>query len=109
RVHLGRVPDGGLQPQAVVDNQGTVHLIYYKGDPGHGDIFYVRSNDWGANFSAPVRVNSQPGSAVALGSIRGARLAVGRGGRVYVAWNGSTEALPKAPLNPVMAGDSPYN
>lgn len=109
RVHLGRVPDGGLQPQAVVDNQGTVHLIYFKGNPAHGDIFYVRSNDWGANFSAPVRVNSQSGSAVALGSIRGARLAVGRGGRVYVGWNGSTQALPKAPLNPVMAGDSPYN
>src|SRR6266850_8153242 len=36
-----RTPDGGIQPQAVVDSQGVIHLIYYKGDAGDGDIFYV--------------------------------------------------------------------
>jgi hypothetical protein len=33
-------------------------------------------------------VNHTPGSAMAVGNIRGAQLAVGRQGRVYVAWNG---------------------
>jgi hypothetical protein len=28
RVALVRTPNGGIQPQAAVDNQGVVHLIY---------------------------------------------------------------------------------
>lgn len=99
-VRLLRVPAGGIQPQAVADARGAVHLIYFAGDPRHGDIFYVRSFDGGNDFSAPVRVNSQPGSAIALGTIRGAQMAVGRAGRVHVAWNGSAVAEPKGPVNP---------
>jgi hypothetical protein len=90
-VSVRRVPDGGIQPQTAVDSAGTVHLVYFKGDPAEGDLFYVRSKD-GVTFSDPVRVNSVQGSAIALGNIRGARIAAGRGGRVYVAWNGSRKA-----------------
>src|SRR5262249_21094513 len=36
--------------------------------------------------------NSQPGSAIATGNIRGAHLAVGKNGRVHVAWMGSGKA-----------------
>src|ERR1051326_1095793 len=89
KVTLMRVPNGGIQPQVSVDAVGTVHMIYYKGDPGHGDLYYVRSRDGGVTFSAPVQVNSQPGSAIATGNIRGAHIALGRNGRVHVAWNGS--------------------
>ncbi len=46
-------------------------------------------------FSKPLRVNSQPGSAIAIGSIRGAHLALGKANRVHVAWNGSNKAEPK--------------
>jgi hypothetical protein len=88
-VTLVRVPDKGIQPQAVVDAKGVVHLIYFRGAPEHGDVFYVRSEDGGANFSRPLQVNSRPGSAIAVGNIRGAHLAVGKGGRAHVAWNGS--------------------
>ena len=42
-------------------------------------------------------MNSQEGSAVAIGSIRGAQLAIGKGNRVHVAWNGSSQAEPKGP------------
>jgi hypothetical protein len=87
-VALERVPEGGIQPQTIVDQNGTVHLIYFKGDPSEGDLFYARSKD-GFKFSDPIRVNSVTGTAVAVGNIRGARIAVGRRGRVYVAWNGS--------------------
>ena len=69
-VKMVRVPDAGIQPQAAVDDKGVIHLIYFKGDPAKGDIFYVHSADGGATFSAPVRVNSQPGSAIAIGTIR---------------------------------------
>lgn len=89
-----RVPNGGIQPQVVVDGKGVLHMIYYHGDPRHGDIFYVRSSDEGGTFSRPLRVNSGQGSAIAVGNIRGAHLAVGKGGRVHVAWNGSDKMGP---------------
>ncbi len=91
-----RVPNGGIQPQTAVDEHGTVHLIYFQGDPSHGDVFYIRSSDGGATFSSPLQVNHHSNSAIATGSVRGAQLAIGRNGRVHVAWNGSALALPEA-------------
>ncbi|MFL5340786.1 MAG: sialidase family protein [Gemmataceae bacterium] len=101
RVEVVATPDGGIQPQAVADAQGTIHLIYFKGEPGNGDLFYIRRETTGRS-SPPLRVNSQPGSAIATGTIRGGQIALGRGGRVHVAWNGSGKAEPKNP-----AGGSP--
>jgi hypothetical protein len=97
RVTLLRTPDGGIQPQAVVDTSGVIHLIYFKGDSGKGDVFYVRREPGKDGFSTPMRVNSQPGSAIAAGTIRGAQIALGKAGRVHVAWNGSGRAIPKGP------------
>jgi len=101
-VTLIHTPYAGIQPQAVVDAQGVLHLIYYAGDPAHGDIFYVHKK-LGADrpFSAPIRVNSLPGSAIAIGTIRGAQLAVGQSGRIHVVWNGSDLAS-KGPGGPPM-------
>ena len=95
-VRVTRLPNGALQPQAATDSAGVVHLIYFKGEPMHGDVFYVRSADGGATFTKPLRVNSQPGSVVATGTVRGAHMAVGKAGRVHVAWMGSQKAEPKA-------------
>ncbi len=94
RVEIARVPDGGLQPQVVVSD-GIVHLIYFKGDPKAGDIHYVRSTDNGSTWTRPLGVNSDKFSAVAMGTIRGAKLSVGRKGRVFVVWNGSAQAAPR--------------
>ncbi len=88
RVKLLRTPDGGIQPQAAVDSRGVVHLIYFKGDAAGGDIFYARQEPGQKAFAKPVPVNRQPGSAMAVGTIRGAQLAVGKNGRVHVAWDG---------------------
>lgn len=95
---LLRVPSHGIQPQAAVDTKGVVHLVYFKGEPGSGDVFYARSED-GVHFKDALRVNSQAGSVVATGTIRGAHLALGKNGRPHVAWNGAHKALPKAPGN----------
>jgi hypothetical protein len=89
KVMLVRLPGGGIQPQIAVDESGAVHMIYYQGDPQNGDLYYVRSRDGGASFSTPLRVNSTAGSAIAVGNIRGGHLAIGKNGRVHVAWNGS--------------------
>ncbi len=89
-----RVPDRGIQPQVAEDGKGVIHLIYFRGDPRHGDIFYVRSSDGGDTFSRPIRVNSVRESAIAIGNIRGAQLAVGKNARVHVAWNASGKKAP---------------
>ena len=98
-VRIMRVPQGGLQPQVAIDERGIVHLIYYTGDARKGNLFYARSTNGGTTFSAPIQVNSSPDAAIAAGTIRGAHLAVGKAGRVHVAWNGSSVAEP-GPLNP---------
>jgi hypothetical protein len=93
-VNLVRTPENGIQPQAAVDPSSNVHLIYFKGEPKAGDVFYVRQIAGATNFSKPLRVNSRPGSVIAIGTIRGAQLALGKNGRVHVAWMGSDQAEP---------------
>jgi hypothetical protein len=100
-----RVPDRGLQPQVLVDTAGTLHLIYLGDEPASANVYYVRKSAGSEKFSRPLRVNSQPGSAIAIGSIRGAQLALGSANRVHVAWNGSGKAEPKGPVkygNPML-------
>ena len=99
-VDLVRVPNGGIQPEIAIDRAGVVHMVYLAGDPDSANVFYVRSADGGKTFSHAVRVNSQDGSAIATGTVRGPQIAIGRNGRIHIAWNGSTKALPKPPLNP---------
>ncbi|MSU63218.1 MAG: hypothetical protein EXS31_12620 [Pedosphaera sp.] len=94
KILIERVPNGGIQPQLFSDNHGTLHLVYFSGDPANGDLQYVRRDARMAEWSKPIRVNSQSGSAIAVGSIRGAQMAIGRNGRIHVAWNGSSEAPP---------------
>jgi hypothetical protein len=91
-VSVIRTPNSGIQPQVAVDSAGTVHLIYYKGKDGAGDIFYVREKPGENEFSKPIQVNSRPGSAIAAGTIRGAQLAIGKNNRVHVIWNGGEGA-----------------
>ncbi len=90
---IERLPDSGVQPQAISTGD-TTHLIYLTGDPKAADIVY-RSRVGRSDWSTPLRVNSQPGSAVAIGTIRGPQMALGPNGRVHVVWNGSSIAEPK--------------
>jgi len=87
KINLLRTPNNGVQPQTVLDPDGVLHMIYFKGDASGGEIEYVRREP-GKEFSLPLRVNSEPGSAVAIGTVRGPQMAEGRSGRVYVVWLG---------------------
>jgi len=49
-VTVRRVPDAGVQPQAAADPHGAVHLVYFRGEPAHGDAFYIYSRDGGSTF-----------------------------------------------------------
>ncbi len=93
-VHLG---DQGIQPQVVRDSQGAVHLVTFRGDPAGGDVWYARREPGANDFADFHKVNSQSGSAIAVGSIRGAQFALGKNGRPHVVWNGSGKAEPRGP------------
>ncbi len=89
-----RTPENGIQPIAKVDGNNKLHLVYFLGEPAHGDLFYVTSpaNNPTA-FSKPIRVNHTSGSACALGTIRGAQMSVTDDGKVFVVWNGSDRTV----------------
>jgi hypothetical protein len=95
KVTVQRVPGGGIQPQVATDGKGTVHLVYFKGKPDAGDLYYVKSVDNARTFGPAIRVNSDDNSALAIGNVRGAHIALGKNGRVHVAWMGSKSAPQK--------------
>ena len=97
-VSVEKLPAPGVQPQIVTAPDGMVHLIYLTGEPGSSDIIYRTQRSGESTWSDPLRVNSQPGSAIAIGTIRGPQFALGRNGRMHVAWNGSQSAAP-SPVN----------
>ena len=94
-ITVERLPAGAMQPQAITDAAGDVHLVWLRGDPKACDVFYEKRPGGRTNGAVVLRVNSQPGSAIGIGTIRGASLALGRKGRVHVVWNGSSAAEPK--------------
>lgn len=87
-VQILRLPAGALQPSVAVDQRGVAHAVYFSGSPAHGDVFYTRF-DQNGDMSHAVQVNTEAGSAIATGNVRGARLAVGRDERVHVVWTGA--------------------
>ncbi|MGB0579567.1 MAG: hypothetical protein ACPGVU_07685 [Limisphaerales bacterium] len=106
-VSIRRTPKDGRQPRVETGKDGTAHLIYFKGDPRNGDVFYAQRRTGQSEFGRPIKVNSRPGSAVAAGTIRGAHLALGKNDRVHVAWMGSGKTAPhspksKHPLHPML-------
>ena len=85
-VVLWRVPDGGRLPHAVIDDAGTVHLVYFQGEPNGGDLLYVTRTSSDATWSEPQQVNSEPGTVAGADPISGGRIALGRHNRLHVAW-----------------------
>lgn len=108
-VRLLKTPDAGIQPQAALDARGTLHLLYFRGDPAGGDLYYRRRQGARGDWSDPIRVNDPPGTAVAIGTIRGGQLAVGPGGRAHIVWFGNARARPRAPLDPALPVDRPFD
>lgn len=88
-VAIVALPDGAIQPQAVVDAKDVLHVVYFSGPPASGNLYYARLAADGHRLTEPVRVNSIDGSALATGSVRGAQVSLGRNGFVHVAWHGA--------------------
>lgn len=97
-VRVEDVPEHGLQPEVAIDSNGIVHLVYLRGDPKAADVRYA-SRLPGKDWSASKTVNTTPGTAMALGSIRGPQIALGAHATVHVIWNGVAEdKAAQAPL-----------
>ncbi|HEX8281959.1 MAG TPA: sialidase family protein [Pyrinomonadaceae bacterium] len=75
----------GDPPQVAVADDGTVYVSWTAraAETGHATTLYLSaSRDGGRSFDPPVKVNDDAGACVhGMHS-----LAVGRGGRVYLAW-----------------------
>ncbi len=97
-VLLERVPEDGVQPQIVTTSDGTLHLVYLKGDPRGGDVRYVTKKSGASTWSKPININSTSGSAVAMGTIRGAQIAVGKDDSLHLVWNGPGGKNQPSPL-----------
>jgi hypothetical protein len=108
-VGTSRVPNNGIQPQIFVASSKVVHLIYYKGNANNGNLFYSTRDKKEGAFSKGIQVNSQGGSAIAIGTIRGTNMAVTSKGVLHIVWNGSSKAQPKGPLDPFINKDNPNN
>lgn len=76
-----------------LERAGTRRVLHGRGRRRRPFYAQIRPDD---SFSSPVRVNSQKGSAIATGNVRGAQLAIGTNDRVHVVWNGSSSAEPRA-------------
>lgn len=92
QVLVEALPEPGLQPQVAVTAAGVVHAVYLTGDPKACDVRHSTRPVAGGAWSAPVTVNSLPRSAIAVGTIRGAQIALGKDDSVQVIWNGHATA-----------------
>ena len=63
-----KTPNGGIQPQALMDAKGNIHLIYFSGKNESGDLFYVNRMAGKEEFSSPIQINKTSGSAVSVGT-----------------------------------------
>jgi len=93
-VELLRVPGGGVQAQAALAADGTLQLVFLRGESAKADVFWARRAPGETAFGEPVRVNTTAGDAIAVGTIRGPQLSLSSGSAPVVLWNGAGEAGP---------------
>jgi len=77
---------GGPDQSVAVDSRGNVNIVW-RGDvptPGAGDIFFSRSSNGGASFSAAQNVSHSSGAS-------SPRMAVDSAGNVNVVWTAGVE------------------
>jgi hypothetical protein len=80
-VQVIRTPANSLVPDAVVDNKGTLHLVYGL----NHNAYYVQSTNHGLTFTSPVKANLSGTVETEMGE-RGPKLAVGKDGVIHLVW-----------------------
>lgn len=85
-INIQRTPNGGIQPRATVDEQGTIHLVYFKSKGATGNLFYVTRALDAFEWSEPLRVNTTDKNVPRNGSLSLAQIALGKNGRIHITW-----------------------
>jgi hypothetical protein len=88
-IRLQRIPDEGIQPRILQDENGNTHLLYFKKrfpnpQSRDGDLYYRQYDRALGNWGNPVKVSSS--SFNHLDSIGRAGFAIDGEGRVQVIW-----------------------
>ncbi len=83
-------PDNGLQPRISVDENGLVHLLYFKKHTNRpaareGNLYYRQYDPAAGSFGLPVKVSSQAFSMLMFSFARAA-MAIDGEGRAHVLW-----------------------
>ncbi len=83
-------PDEGLQPRMIVDENGLIHLLYFKkriNRPAarEGNLYYRQYDPAAGSFGLPVKVSSQAFSMRTYSFARAA-MAIDGEGRAHVLW-----------------------
>ena len=77
-------------PHAAVDRDGTTHLMYFRGAMTGGDLLYVSRANGAPGWTTPIRINSEPRSAIGMGPMDGGDMALdvdeSNGARLHVVW-----------------------
>lgn len=89
-LEIQQTPDGGLQPRLETDEQGNVHLLYFKKrldrrDAREGNLYYREYDAETLSFGLPVKVSSAAFPLQTV-SISRASMAVDENGRVHAIW-----------------------
>ncbi len=74
-------PSGALAPDVAVDRNGTMHMVYGKGN----DAFYAQSMDNGKTLSQAVKMNTTLQVTTTMGE-RGPKISVASDGVIHVIW-----------------------
>src|SRR3954470_6302203 len=79
---VAKTPGAGAVPDPEAAKDGSIHVAYVSGE----DVYYVVSTNAGKSFSAPLRINSEPGTVHPANMYRGPDIALGKNGRVHAIW-----------------------
>ncbi len=88
-ISLQRVPDEGILPRLLLDENGITHLLYFKkrfASPRerNGDLYYRQFDSSTESWGIPVKVTSEPFNH--SGSVGRGGFAVDGDGRIHVVW-----------------------
>ena len=82
--NISNTPGISASQQIAVDSSGNIYVVWGDNTPGHFDVFFSRSTNGGATFSAPQNISNNPGGA------SGPQIAVDSNGNIDVVWFGNS-------------------
>jgi hypothetical protein len=79
-LNVSRSSASSSNPLISVDRLGAINVVWVSDAPGNNDVFFSRSTDGGATFSAPLNLSNDPADSLSP------QLAVDGSGNINVVW-----------------------